>query len=409
MKILFFSHYFYPEGNAPASRVHALTKHWVAKKHEVVVITCAPNVPNGVVYKGYKNRLYQTEYIDGVKVVRVLTYLAANKGIKKRVLNYLSYMVIAGFFGLFQKADIIVATSPQFFCGWAGVLVSKLRFKPFVLEIRDIWPESIQAVGAEVGSRTIRLLEWLELKMYRAATHIVTVGEGYRQHLVEKGVPESEVTIVMNGLDTEYFSPKEKPQKLAEFWGVQGKFVCSYVGTIGMACGLNVVLEAAEILRESGREDIVFLLVGDGAMRSRLERKAKQRDLNNIIFTGQQWKKQMPNYLALSDACLVHLIKSDLFSSVMPSKIFESSGMKRPIIMGVEGHSRQIVREAGNGIMMEPENASDLVDAVCHLADNPEEAQRMASSGYDYIRKNFDRKDLAEDYLQLLISKASSS
>lgn len=402
MKILFFSHYFFPEGNAPASRVHALAKYWVKQGHGVTVVTCAPNVPTGVVYHGYENRLLQSEEIDGIKVVRVWSFIAPNKGIKRRTCNYLSYMFFAIVFGIFRKADIVIATSPQFFCGWAGVVVSKLRFKPLVLEIRDIWPEAIQAVRVDVGLRSIKFLGWLEKKMYRAATHIVTVGEGYHQNLLSKGVPESKLSIIMNGLDTDIFTPREKPRKLADLWGVRGKFVCSYVGTIGMACGLHTVLQAAEKLKQANRNDIVFLLVGDGASKEKLEERAKELQLDNVIFTGRQWKQQMPNYLALSDACLVHLMKSELFASVMPSKIFEASGMRRPIIMGVDGYARQLVVEAGNGIMMESENASELVDAVCYLADNPDEAERMGESGYNYIRTHFDRRALAEEYLRVL-------
>lgn len=404
MNILFFSHYFYPEGNAPASRVHAFTKRWVKHGHRVTVVTCAPNVPGGVVYEGYRNWLYQVEIIDGVKVVRVWTLLAANKGVKRRILNYLSYLFSAVFFGLFQKADVVISTSPQFFCGWAGVLVSKLRFKPHVLEIRDIWPESIRAVGGTVPPTIMKVLEWLELKMYGAANHIVTVGEGYKNNLVLKGVPDSKISIIMNGLDSDIFIPAEKPVRLAEQWNVQGKFVCSYIGTIGLACGLQVVVEAAEKLKAVSRNDIVFLLVGDGAMQAQLKVRVSELQLDNVVLTGRQWKSQMPSYLALSDVCLVHLRNTALFKSVMPSKIFEAAGMKRPLIMGVEGPAREIVRMAGNSIMMEPENADDLVAAVCYLADNPDLVEKMGVSGYNYIRKNYDRRILAEEYRMVLQS-----
>lgn len=403
MKILFFSHYFYPEGNAPASRVYEMAKCWIKEGHEVTVLTCAPNVPNGVVYDGYKNRFFQCEEIDGVKVVRVWTYMAANKGVVKRIMNFVSYMFSAIFFGLFVgKPDLIIATSPQFFCGWAGVVVSKFRRKPFILEIRDIWPESIVAVGANLGKRTISFLEKMEDWMYKAAYKIVTVGKGYKSRLVEKGVPEEKIDIVMNGLNTELFIPKEKSPELVKKWNLQNKFVCSYSGTIGMACGLDVALEAAKILKEKERSDICFLLVGDGAEKGNLEDKARKLELDNVIFTGRQPKETMPDYLATSDVSLVHLRKTDLFTTVMPSKIFESAGMERPIIIGVKGQATDIVLEAGAGVEMEPDDAQSLVDAVLKLADEPELCQSMGGSGREYMLKNYDRKKLASDYLDVL-------
>ena len=180
MYIMMFSHYFRPEGNAPASRAYENCKNWVRQGHRIKVITCAPNVPDGKVYDGYKNKLYQKENIDGIDIVRVWSYIAANKGKVRRILNYISYMFSAVFFSLFQKKpDVVIATSPQFFCGWAGVVISRLRRVPLILEIRDIWPDSIVAVGAMRQKFLLRILEWLEVKMYAAAQEIVTVGEGY--------------------------------------------------------------------------------------------------------------------------------------------------------------------------------------------------------------------------------------
>jgi len=322
MRILFFSHYFAPEGNAPATRTYENCKRWVAAGHDVTVVTCAPNAPAGVVYEGYKNRLYQKEELDGIDVRRVWTFLAANKGFLRRTMNFLSYMLSALFFSLFVKRpDVTIATSPQFFCGWAGVLYSKLRRTPFILEIRDIWPESILAVGAMKKSVVIRVLEWLELRMYAAASHIVTVGDGYRQKLLEKGVPDSRISVIMNGVDREFYTPRPPDDMLRDRWGIKGKFVCGYVGTIGMACGLDTVLDAAQSLKAGGDDDVVFLLVGDGAVKDELESKAKSLDLKNVIFTGRQPKDQMPDYLSLMDVSLVCLRKSPLFTTVMPSKL----------------------------------------------------------------------------------------
>lgn len=403
MRILFFSHYFPPEGNAPASRTYETCKRWVRAGHTVTVVTCAPNVPNGVVYEGYRNRLRQVEWVDGIEVIRVWTYIAANKGTVLRIANFLSYMMSAVCVGLFtRRPDLVIATSPQFFCGWAGLILGGLRRIPFLLEIRDIWPESIQAVGAMQGGPVVRVLEWMERTMYQRAQHIVTVGEGYRQRLLEKGVPAATLSVVTNGVERELFQPGEKDSALLTRFGLDGKFVCSYIGTIGMACALDVVLRAARQLKDQGRDDIAFLLVGDGAVRQELEDEAAALHLDNVIFAGRQDKGLMPAFLASTDACLVHLRKTDLFTSVMPSKIFEAGGMARPVIMGVEGFAADIVKAAGMGVFMEPENADDLVAAVLELAGDPARAQSMGQSGHDYIVSHFDRDQLADDYLTIL-------
>jgi len=410
MHILFFSHYFPPEGNAPASRVYELCKRWVKYGHDVNVITCVPNVPDGVVYDGYKNRLVQKEIIDGIRTIRVWTFITANKGTFRRIINYLSYMFSATLMGMFiKKPDIIIATSPQFFCGWAGSISSRLRRVPFILEIRDIWPESIVAVDAMKNGCLLQFLEWLEHKMYRVADHIVTVGEGYRQRLLEKGVSEEKITIVMNGVDRDMFHPRDPDERLAQKLNVQGKFVCSYIGTVGMACGLDVVLQAATKLKRMHRDDIVFMIVGDGATKAELEVQAEEVGLNNIIFTGRLPKTQIPSVLSITNACFIHLKKTDLFKTVMPSKIFEAAGMARPIIIGVEGFAESIIKQANAGIAIEPENDQQLVEAVIKLADDSTLQEQYGSSGLDFIVCHFNRDDLANDYLAILSKVANGT
>ena len=216
MNILFFTHYFPPEGNAPASRTYEHCARWVAAGNDVTVITCVPNVPNGVSYEGFKNRFWpQVEEVDGIRVVRVWTFLAANAGNLKRIINYISYMFSAVFAALFwaKRPHVIVATSPQFFCGWAGVIASWLRWAPLVLEIRDIWPESIVTVGAMKKGIAVRILEYLERAMYRSARHIVTVGNGYRQNVESKAAVSGRISVVTNGVDATLFKPTEPSEE----------------------------------------------------------------------------------------------------------------------------------------------------------------------------------------------------
>jgi glycosyltransferase involved in cell wall biosynthesis len=403
VKILFFSHYFPPEGNAPATRTYENARRWVEAGHQVTVITCAPNCPEGILYEGYRNGLRQREVIDGIEVIRVWTYIAANEGTVKRIANYLTFLLSAGFFSLFvSRPDVVIATSPQFFCGWAGVFCSFFRRLPFLLEIRDIWPESIVAVGAMRSARLVRFLQWLELKMYAAASHIVTVGDGYRDRLLQKGVANQKISVVMNGLNRDLFQPREADEELKREWGTAGRFVCSYLGTIGMACGLEVVLEAAKKLKGRGITDVVFFLVGDGASRKELESKARAQGLDNIIFTGRQPKEKMPAFLSITDVCLVHLRKSDLFTTVMPSKIFEAAGMAKPIINGVIGFAAEFIEKAGAGVNIEPENSDALIEALLDLKKDPAKSAAYGEAGRRFVATHFDRDHLAADYLNII-------
>jgi glycosyltransferase involved in cell wall biosynthesis len=411
VRILVLSHYYPPEVNAPAQRTYEHCVRWAKAGHDVTVITCAPNCPGGVVFAGFKNRFRrQVEQSDGVRVIRVWTYLAPNAGTVRRVVNFLSYLVSAVLATLrLPRPDVVVATSPQFFCGWAGVIVSRLKRAPFVLEIRDIWPESIETVGAIRNRPLLRCLEWLERRMYLAARHIVTVGEGYRAKILAKADVHDRISVITNGVDLRFFVPAQPDPRFLHMWDLEGKFVCSYVGTIGMAHGLNVVLEAARILQAKGRRDIAFCLVGDGALRKQLEQQSARDNLRGlVVFTGMQPKEEIPAILASSDACLIHLRKSDLFTTVMPSKIFETMAMARPIIMGVCGEARDIVMDAGAGIAMEPDSATSLVEAVETLADDREFASRQGRAARDYVAARFNRELLAARFLELLESIAGS-
>ncbi len=407
MKILFISHYFYPEGNAPATRVYEMTRRWAEAGHDVTVVTGVPNVPAGVVYEGFENKWRQEEGLRGVRVVRVWTYLAANAGTGRRIASYLSFMLAAFWAGLrLDRPDVVIATSPQFFCGWGGRLLASARRLPFVLEVRDLWPESIVAVGAMKESRLTGFLQWLELKLYAGAARIVTVGDSYRDRLLDRGVDPAVISVVPNGVDLASFtgvdsSPDSRANFRAEF-GLGDRFVCAYIGTIGMAAGLGIVLRAAELLRDAGRQDLCFLLVGDGAERSNLQGELEKRGLTNVIMTGRLPKSRIPEVLAGIDACLVHLVRTELFETVIPSKIFEAAAMRKPIILGVEGFSASLVSEAGAGICIEPENESELIAAVDQLARYPEKASAMGTAGLELVTRRYNYDLLAVEYLAQL-------
>ena len=269
MRILFLSHYFPPEVNAPASRTYEHCKAWARAGHEVTVVTCAPNHPRGMVYPGYRNRLWQREQREGITVIRLWTFVTANEGFFKRTLNYVSFMLACILAAPFlPKTDIVLTTSPQFFNGLAGYPVSRLKRVPWVLEIRDLWPESIVAVGGLKPGVVVRMLEWLELFGYRKADAIVPVTDSFKRYMIGKGIPAAKIEVIKNGVDAAIFRPHVGANSSRAELGLEGKFVAAYFGTHGMAHQLETVLEAASLLGK--HPEIMFLMVGDGADRNRL-------------------------------------------------------------------------------------------------------------------------------------------
>lgn len=395
MRILFLTHYFPPEVNAPASRTFEHSRIWVQKGHEVTVLTCAPNHPAGKIYPGYRNRPWQTENNAGIRVERVWTLLAANRGFGMRTANYFFFMLAAIARAPFlPKTDVVVSTSPQFFCGLAGYFVSRIKRVPWVLEIRDLWPESIVSVGAMKPSRATRFLEWLEAFAYRKADRIISVTDSFVEHIAARCGDAGKIMVVKNGVDLAFYQSAEQDAGLAAELAVQGRFVAAYVGTHGMAHGLDTILQAADRLRD--RKDIVFLMVGDGAERERLLREKERMQLENVVMAGQLPKTRMPQVWGLTGVSLVLLRNQALFESVLPSKVFEAMGTAKPIILGVRGESQRLVEASGAGICIEPENADQLAAAVKELADDRQRGESMGARGRQYVEQHFDRRKLAE-------------
>lgn len=403
MHILFLTHYFPPEVNAPASRTFEHARRWVTDGAEVTVVTNHPNHPRGELYPGYRNRLLSRETMDGIDVRRVWTFLAPNAGFLKRTLNYLFFMV-AALFGAegARQPGMVVATSPQFFCAVAGYLVSRLRRCPFVMEVRDLWPDSIVTVGAMRKSLAITLLEQLELFLYRKAEHIIAVTDAFKANMVERGVPAEKISVVKNGVDLEFFEPRSRPQELEARLGLKGRFVASYIGTIGMAHAVTGIVEAAALLRED--DSIRFLVVGEGAEKAKVQRRVEELGLKNVLVLPAVGKEEVRDYYALSDLSLVTLARKDLFKTVIPSKIFELMGMCRPILSTVDGETRKILESAGSGDYVEAENPEAMAAAIRRLKADAGRLEEMSGAGREFVREHFSRDVLAGRCLDVLES-----
>ena len=404
MKILFLTDNFYPEVNAPASRTYEHAREWVKTGHEVTVITCVPNFPKGKVFDGYKNKLWQKEVIDGIEVIRVWSYIAANKGFVRRTLDFISFSVTSFLAGLFVKADVIVATSPQFFTALSGRTLSFWKRVPWIMEVRDLWPESIKTVGAMKDNLFIRYFEWEEMRCYRSAKTIVVVTDSFKRTLTARGIDEAKIKVVKNGVDKEMFKPVPKDEALIGELGLEGKKIIGYIGTHGMAHKLDFILDCARNMQ--GRNDFHFLFIGAGAERESLLAKKEREGITNVTMLDSVPKDQVVRYISILDLSLINLRKSELFKTVIPSKMFENAGMQIPIIMGVQGEAQEMLEEYGAGLCFEPENEVDFNAKLQQLLSDPDLYERCRTGGAEMSR-DYDRKALADKMLECMMDTVS--
>jgi len=403
VKILYVSQYFPPEMGAPAARADELARHWVRMGHDVTVLTGFPNHPTGVVPVEWRSRLRGLlfkETVDGVHVARTWLWPLPNRKAHERIRNYASFWVSASVSGLgMQKPDVVVGTSPQLLVALSGWWLAWWKRVPFVFEVRDLWPESLAAVGAgSEGSALHRTLSTIAGFLYRRSDHIVVVTPAFKDHLIQHWrVPAQKVSIVENGVETDLFRPCP-PEKVP---GTEDRFLICYIGTMGMAHGLETLISAAEQLQRP-LPQAMFLLIGEGAEKERIEQLAAARQLSNICFLGQQQRERIPGYIAGVDVCLVMLKKTELFKTVIPTKLLEYMSCEKPVIVAVDGQARKIVEEAGAGVFVEPEDSSALAEAIHVLAADPERRRRMGISGREYILSNLSRERTARSYIEVL-------
>jgi colanic acid biosynthesis glycosyl transferase WcaI len=403
MNILFLADNFPPERNAQASRVFERACYWVRWGHKVTVITCCPNFPEGKVYAGYENRWRQVGELNDIRIVRVKTFVAPNAGGVLRILDFLSYMVTAFFAGLLEpRPDVVVATSPQFFAAVGACALSMLRRLPFVLEISDLWPDSIVAVGAMRRGTVVHCLEKVEMFLYRRATRVVTLTSAFKDDLMSRGISSDKVDTIINGVDLQRYSPRPRDHALACQWGIgEDDLVVGYIGTLGMAHALQNVLRAAALVSDT---QVRFMFVGSGAERTRLTAESERMNLKNVTFIPAQPKELMPNAWSLCDVALVHLKNAPLFRKVIPSKIFEAMGMGLPILLvAPEGEASHIIRREGVGLCVPAEDPKELASAVLFLNENRKILHQMSRCSHEAAPR-YSRERQARDMLATLLA-----
>jgi len=398
MRILFLTDNFPPEYNAPATRTYEHCKEWVRLGATVTVITCAPNFPKGQVFEGYRNRWKQAEIVDGIKVIRVWSYISPNAGTFKRTLDFLSFSFTSFIVGLRIKCDLIVATSPQFFTTVSGCALGVFKRKKWVMEVRDIWPESIKAVEAVRSNWIIAQLEKVELFLYRHAYKIIVVTDSFKINLLRRGVNPEKVFVIKNGVDTSIYKPQLKNPALVKKFALEDKFIVGYVGTHGLAHGLDFILQSIGKLTDSSFH---FLFIGDGAEKNNIVKLSYELKLKNITFIDSVKKSEIQAYLSVLDVALVPLRKSTTFESVIPSKIFESAALNIPILLGVNGETRTIIEFYHAGLYFEPENESDFIEKLLLIRQKVKPTNTF-KEGCQKMAEDFDRKNLAKKMLDVL-------
>ena len=388
---------------APSARIYELSRRWVAKGAKITVITGFPNHPTGVIPPEYSNKLFMRETKEGINIIRTYVFATPNEGFFKRILGYMSFMFSSIIQGTVKSGeqDIIIATSPQFFVGVAGYAISRIKGIPFIFEIRDIWPESIIQLGILKNKLIIKMLESIEMFLYRQAIHVVGVADSTVEILTKRGIPAEKISIIKNGVDLQLFDQQVDGKTLKSKLKINEKYLVSYIGTHGLSHALDKVLDTAKILEKNNK--IKFVFIGEGAEKKNLVQQARNLNLENVLFLDQILKEELPEYYAASDMVLVTLRDLPLFKCVIPSKIFEIMAMAKPILISVKGESQNLVVEKANaGIPVTPEDSQDLARRIIQVYENKKLAITLGENGRKFVKRYFDRNKLADKYLELV-------
>jgi glycosyltransferase involved in cell wall biosynthesis len=406
LHILLISQHFPPEIGAAAARVSELADALQAKGHRISVVTEFPNYPNGIIQDHHRGKLFLRERFNNIDVIRTFVYASERGTLFQRMLFYLSFMVSSIFGGMLVKDyDLILATSPPLFVALSGYLLSLFRGRKFIFEVRDIWPESAKSLHQLRGKPFIWIAEKLELFLYRRASRIIVVTRGFIKDLLSKGVPREKLVLISNGVDVEFFKPRPRANYIAEKYGLDNRFVVSYTGNLGLAQGIDTIIESAELVKD--QKDIVFMLIGDGVVKKNVMASAKNKGLSNIIFVGTQPKSEISAFLSVADVCLVPLKKTQLFKITVPSKLYESMACGKTVVLSVDGEARQILADAQAGIFVEPENAQAMAAAILELHSSPQLLARFGVNGRIYVVENYARSAQAETLEKVLLGASA--
>ncbi len=402
MRILLVTHYFPPETGAPQARLSALAAAWAADGDAVTVLTGMPNHPTGVIPAEYRHAIWRLEHRDGYRVLRTWLYATPNVGVACKTIGHLSFMISSVLLGWRRsgRADVVVVSSPTFFSIGAAWLLARCKRARLVVEIRDLWPAIFTELGVLTNRPVIGLLERLELAAYAAADLVVVVSDGFRANLIGRGVPPEKVHTIRNGASLCDFDPSAgaDPAIRSRLGARQGDCLVLYVGTHGISQALPSVADAAALL---AGQPVRFAFVGEGADKARLAGQVAELGLANVTMLPGVPHSEVPALLSAADICVAPLRYVPLFSTFIPSKIFEYLAAARAVVGSVTGETAQILMEAG-ALVVPPEDSEAMAGAIRELAADPRRRREMGAAGRAYVERWFDRAALARDYRKLL-------
>ena len=407
MHILYLSQYFPPEVGATQARAYEMARYLVEQGHNVTMISEIPNHPSGVIPTTYQGKLFERVYLDGIYVIRLWVKTSTIKNFFSRMEFYLSYSFGSTIAGLLlrKEFDLIYATSPPLFVGLAGLALSHLRRLPLFFEVRDLWPESAVALGELRGSLAIRWATRLEEACYHRARRIVAVTAGIQDCLIERGIAAGKVVVVENGANVNLFQFKpEMRQKIRQSLGMDGKFLVVYTGIIGLAQGLEVVLHAADLLKNN--VSIQFLMIGEGPKKAELLVMQQKLGLSNLQMLPEVPRHEVPDYLSAADLALIPLRNKEVFHRVLPSKLLDAWACERAVLLGVDGEARRLMESCTGGLFVPPEDAQALSQAILELQVDESKRIAMGKRGREFTVAHFSRQALARK-LETILKNAT--
>lgn len=401
MNVLLIHQAFASPNEPGGTRHYELARHIAESGHRFTIVASDLSYLTGNKISGSK-KLIETEMLGGIRLLRAYTYPSLHRSFVWRILSFVSFMVTSVLAAIRNgSVDVVMGTSPPIFQAVSAWIVSCIQQKPFLLEIRDLWPEFAIDMGVLTHPVLITASRRLERFLYRKADHILVNSPAYREYLINKGIQKEKISLISNGVDVKMFDPTARGSVLRRQWRVENKFVVTYAGALGLANDIPTILRAAERLKD--QQNIHFLLVGDGKEKANLEKMADRMELSNVTFAGSQPKSLMPEVLAASDACLATLQNIPMFGTTYPNKVFDYMAAGRPTVLGIDGVIRDVIEAACGGVFVPPGNDRLLADAVTMLAENPEKARKMGQCAREYVAVHFDRNEQAESFRRLLM------
>jgi glycosyltransferase involved in cell wall biosynthesis len=402
MHILIITQHFPPEIEPSAQKIFEFAKSLITLGHRVDIITGFPNYPSGIIPYKYSGKFLTREIVDGVQVYRTYIVPSDRQIGLRRLISEISFMLSSFMFGILAAtSDYVMSTIPPLGPGLVALLLCTIRHKPFLLEVRDPFMDGNKQEGPLVSRHMIlQFASWIENCIYRGADHIFTISEGLKEILIMHRVPNSRISVIYSGSDPDLFNPERKHS--APPWSsiLHNKFVVMYAGTIGISQRLETLIEAARILQNN--DDIVFVVLGEGAEKEKIIRLCRHYGLDNVYFQNPRPRTDMPSCYATANVSVILLSNKPIHKCAIPTKTYDSMAMGKAIILSANSEANRIINQAQCGICIPPENSSKLAEAILYLYHNPDICRILGEKGRDFAVKNFSRQKVADKFCQVL-------